>query len=221
MIHLHILLVDDETDMRQAIEAALSPDPFFTVRDCASGVEALTAAIAWRPDLILLDVFMAELDGPAVVARLRADKRTAPIPVVFLTACRDDAEHRRFKALGAAGVIVKPFDPRKLAEEIRRFVAAENVLLPVRERFLRRLKEDAAALSAWRSQLGRKPSDFAMTRISEIAHSLAGAGGTYGFAGISCASAALSAAAESLRAGRAEPIEVERAINRLLERISF
>jgi two-component system OmpR family response regulator len=220
MIHLHVLLVDDETDMRQAVEASLSPDPFFTVRDCASGAEALTAAIAWRPDLILLDVFMAELDGPAVVARLRADKRTALIPVIFLTACRDGSEHGRFKALGAAGVIAKPFDPRTLAGEIRRFVAVENVLLPVRERFLQRLKEDATALSAWRSELGGKPSSLAMTRINEIAHSQAGAGGTYGFAGISCASAALSAAAENHLAGRAEPIEVERALNRLLERIS-
>jgi CheY-like chemotaxis protein len=221
MIHLHILLVDDETDIRQAVEAALSPDRFFTVRDCASGAEALTAAIAWRPDLILLDVFMAELDGPAVVARLRADKRTASIPVVFFTACRDDgSEHGRFKALGAAGVIAKPFDPRTLAREIRRFVAVENVLLPVRERFLQRLKEDAIALSAWRSELSRKPSDLAMMRINEIAHALAGAGGTYGFAGISCASAALSAAAENHLAGRAKPIEVERALNRLLERIS-
>ncbi len=221
MIHLHVLLVDDETDTRQAVEAALSLDPFFTVRDCASGAEALTAAIAWRPDLILLDVVMAELDGPAVVARLRADKRTAPIPVLFLTACRDAAEHRRFKALGAAGVITKPVDPRTLGGEIVCNVAVENVLLPAREGFLRRLKEDATALSTWRSQLGRKSSDVAMTRINEIAHSLAGASGIYGFAGISCASAALSAAAENHRAGRAKPIEGERALNRLLERISL
>jgi len=52
MIHLHVLLVDDETDTRQTVEAALALDPFFTVRDCASGAEALTAAVAWRPDLI-------------------------------------------------------------------------------------------------------------------------------------------------------------------------
>lgn len=88
MIHLHVLIVDDEMHARQTIEAALSLDPFFTVRDCASGAEALAAAIAWRPDLILLDVMMSDLDGPTVLARLRADKRSAPIPVVFLTARR-------------------------------------------------------------------------------------------------------------------------------------
>jgi hypothetical protein len=58
-------------------------------------------------------------------------------------------------------------------------------------------------------------------RINEIAHSLAGAGGLYGFAGITCASAALSDAAENNLAGRAKPIEVERALNRLLERIAL
>jgi hypothetical protein len=56
-------------------------------------------------------------------------------------------------------------------------------------------------------------------RINEIAHSLAGAGGIYGFAGITCASAALSDAAERNLAGRAKPLDVERALNRLLERI--
>ncbi len=70
------------------------------------------------------------------------------------------------------------------------------------------------------SCLRQKPSNVAMARITEIAHSLAGTGGTYGFAGISCVSAALSDAAENHLAGRGGPIEVERALNRLLERIS-
>ncbi len=88
MINLHLLLVDDETDIRQTVEASLALDPFFMVRDCASGAEALTAAVAWRPDLILLDVMMPDMDGPTVLGRLRADRRTAPIPVVFFTAHR-------------------------------------------------------------------------------------------------------------------------------------
>jgi uncharacterized membrane protein YjfL (UPF0719 family) len=62
-------------------------------------------------------------------------------------------------------------------------------------------------------------AETALIRINEIAHSLAGAGGIYGFAGITCASAALSDAAQNNLAGRAKPIDVERALNRLLERI--
>jgi CheY-like chemotaxis protein len=220
MIHLHVLLVDDETHSRQTVEASLGLDPFFTVRDCACGAEALTAAVAWRPDLILLDVMMADMDGPTVLARLRADKRTAPIPVVFLTARAELGARQRFLALGAAGVIAKPFDPITLAAEVRRFVAVEGVLSPAREGFLRRLRADARALSACRLHMTRAHSQIALMRINEIAHSLAGAGGIYGFAGITCASTALSDAAESNLAGRAQPIEVERALNRLLERIA-
>jgi len=149
MIHLHVLLVDDDTDTRQTIETALSRDPFFTVRDCASGAEALSAAVAWRPDLILLDVVMPDLDGPAVLGRLRADKRTAPLPVVFLTVRASAGDRQKFRALGAAGVIAKPFDPATLAAEVRRFVAVEGILSPAREGFFRRLKADAGALSVY------------------------------------------------------------------------
>jgi CheY-like chemotaxis protein len=221
MIRLHALLVDDETDTRQTVEASLGLDPFFNVRDCASGAEALTAAVAWRPDLVLLDVMMADMDGPTVLARLRADKRTAPIPVVFLTARAEPGAHQRLLALGAAGVIAKPFDPVRLAAEVRRFVAVEGPPSPAREGFLRRLKADAHALSACRLHLTQRQPKTALMRINEIAHSLAGAGGLYGFAGITCASAALSDAAENNLAGRAKPIEVERALNRLLERIAL
>ena len=220
MIHLHVLLVDDETDMRQTVEAALSLDPFFIVRDCACGAETLTAAVAWRPDLVLLDVIMPNMDGPTVVTRLRADKRTAAIPVVFLTARWELRERRRFSALGAEGVIVKPFDPTALAADVRRFVPLEGGLALEREGFLRRLEADACALFDCRNRLTQARPAPALVRINEIAQSLAGAGGTYGFAGISCASAALSDAAANNLAGRATLIEVERALDRLLERIA-
>jgi CheY-like chemotaxis protein len=221
MIRLHVLLVDDDTDTRRSVEAALALDPFFRVQSCvASATQALTAAVAWRPDLIVLDVKMPDVHSPNVVARLRADKRTAPIPVVFLTALAEPAERRSWKALGAAGVITKPFDPLAFAAEVRRFVAVEGILSPVREGFLQRLRADANALAAWRLHLTQRPTEAAVMRIGEIAHSLAGAGGIYGFAGITCASVALSDAAESNLAGGAKPIDVEHALNRLLERIS-
>ena len=86
MINLHLLLVDDESDIRQTVAASLALDPFFILRDCASGAETLAAAVVWRPDFILLDVMMPDMDGPTVLGRLRADRRTAPIPVVFFTA---------------------------------------------------------------------------------------------------------------------------------------
>jgi CheY-like chemotaxis protein len=219
MLNLHVLLVDDEPEMREIVAAALEIDPFFILRACATGAQALTAAAEWRPDLVLLDVAMPDMDGPTVLSRLHADRRTAPIPVVFLVPERQARRREKWMALGAAGVIAKPFDPVALAAALRRFVAVEGVLAPAREDFLQRLKADASALAAYRRHLAHTRRQPALMRIYEIAHGLAGAGGTYGFAGITCESVALSAAAESNLAGHARPIEVERALDRLLERI--
>jgi CheY-like chemotaxis protein len=217
MINLHVMVVDDEPDIREIIAVSLKRDPLFVLRGCATGGEALATAIEWRPDLTLLDVMMPEMDGLTVLARLRADRRTAPIPVVFVTARAQERE--RFRAIGAAGVIAKPFDPMELAAEVRRFVPFDGALSPVREDFLERLNADACALSACRLWLSEAQSKPALMRINEIAHALAGAGGIYGFAGITCESAALSDAAERNLAGHARQIEVEQALDRLLKRI--
>lgn len=219
MINLHVLFADDDADIRDIIASSLEQDPFFVVRGCASGGEALKAAVAWRPDLALLDVRMPGMDGPTALARLRADKRTAAIAVVFLTARTRPQECARFRALGAAGVIEKPFDPIGLAGELRRFVPFEGALAAAREHFLLRLDADACALSTCRQRLSQNASEPVLTRINEIAHALAGAGGIYGFAGITCESAALSEAAEEILAGRAKPSDVEQALDRLLRRI--
>jgi|SRR5208282_3463655 len=217
MINLHVLFADHEPEVREIIGMLLKRDPFFVSHGCASGDEALATAIEWRPYLALLDVFMPEMDGPTVMARLRADQRTAPIPVGFVTASTQARE--RFKELGAVGVIPKPFDPMGLAAEVRRFVPLEGVLSPARKDFLERLNADACALAACRPWLSEKPSEPALKRINAIAHALAGAGGIYGFAGITCESAALSDAAKKNLAGRARQIDVEHALDRLLKRI--
>ena len=220
MLQLHVLLAGADAAARRSAAAALGRDPFFIVRDCACGAAALTAAVAWRPDLVLLDAALPDIDGAALIRGLRADARTAPIPVVLLSGREDPRRRRRGRAYGVIGMIAKPFDPTTLAAELRRFVAVESVLSPAREGFLRRLQADADALSDCRRRLLQTQPQDALTRINEIAHALAGAGGIYGFAGISCASAALSDAAENNLAGRAKPVEVERALNRLLERIA-
>ena len=216
MIKLRILVIDGDRAIREAIRTALAHDAFFIVRACISGREAPEAALEWRPDLILLDVAAPDLDGPSVLAQLRADRRTAPIPVLFLAAKPSLREH---SALGAAGVISKPLDQDTLAATLRRFVAVEGVLAPARDNFMRRLRADATALSACRRDLTSTPAQTALMRINRIAHALAGAGGIYGFAGITSDSAALSDAAESHLAGRARPSEVARALDRLLARI--
>lgn len=114
-----ILYVDDEADIREVAQMALELEPGFEVRICASGAEALEIAPQWRPDLILLDVMMPEMDGPAVLAGLRDIAETAATPVVFITARTQQQEVAQLRALGAEGVIAKPFDPMALAGQVR------------------------------------------------------------------------------------------------------
>jgi len=117
-----ILYIDDEADIREVAQMALEIDPNLEVRTCASGAEGLEQAAAWQPDLILLDVMMPEMDGPAVLRRLREDSSTAAIPVVFITARTQAEEVAALKKLGGSGVIAKPFDPMTLAEQARAFL---------------------------------------------------------------------------------------------------
>lgn len=119
-----ILYVDDEPDIREVAAMAIELDPDLEVRTCESGEEALAVAPGWRPDLILLDVMMPVMDGPATLAALRAGGVAADIPVVFITARTQAHEAERFFSLGAAGIIAKPFDPMTLAGTVRAYLPA-------------------------------------------------------------------------------------------------
>jgi CheY-like chemotaxis protein len=118
-----VLLVDDEPDIRRIAHLSLHRVGKMQVVMAASGAEALDLAARELPDVVLLDVMMPELDGPSTFQRLRALPATAGIPVIFMTAKAQKHEVEAFRALGAAGVIPKPFDPMTLAAEVRRIVA--------------------------------------------------------------------------------------------------
>lgn len=114
-----ILYAEDEPDIQKIAKLALEMVGGFEVMICGNGLEALESAGGFRPELILLDVMMPGMDGPTTLARLRADPTTAGIPVIFLTAKVQGAEVEQYKALGALDVIAKPFDPMRLAEQVR------------------------------------------------------------------------------------------------------
>jgi CheY-like chemotaxis protein len=122
MTDIRILLVDDEPDIREVVDVSLGLDREFETRACASGADALVMAVQWSPSLILLDVMMPLMDGPATLANLRKDPRTAEIPVVFLTARTQTAEIEHFISLGAQGVLSKPFNPMTLAASVRGYL---------------------------------------------------------------------------------------------------
>jgi CheY-like chemotaxis protein len=123
-----ILHVDDEPDIREVAKLSLEDVGGFTVEVCSSGAEAIERAAAVPPDLILLDVMMPGMDGPATLKALRDNAQTVAIPVVFMTAKVQAREIETLKGLGAVGVIAKPFDPLQLAEQVR-VLWAESALV--------------------------------------------------------------------------------------------
>src|SRR5450432_2356021 len=110
MSAVRILHVDDEPDIREIVGISLGLTADFEVRACASGADAIAVAAEWSPFLILLDVMMPGMDGPTTLTNLRKDPRTADIPVLFMTARAQAREVQQLVALGAHGVISKPFD---------------------------------------------------------------------------------------------------------------
>lgn len=126
MSAIRILYVDDEPDIREVVDISLGLNPNFEVRACSSGAEAITAAAEWSPFLILLDVMMPGMDGPTTLTELRKNPQTSAIPVVFMTARAQTREVEHFIALGAQGVISKPFDPMTLASQVQSHVQALN-----------------------------------------------------------------------------------------------
>jgi len=111
------LVIDDSPLICEVVRMALQ-SAGWAVRTASSGAAGVEVSRATRPDVILLDVVMPDLDGPQTLARLREDSGTRSIPVIFATA-QDRAEEREQLArLGAAGVIAKPFEIARLAEQV-------------------------------------------------------------------------------------------------------
>ena len=120
-----VMIVDDDEDVRAISVLAAKKIGNWAVVSVASGDEAVALAPVELPDVILLDVMMPAPDGPATMAMLRDDPATAAIPIIFLTARAQKHEIESYLALGASGVICKPFDVTGLPDEIRRILRAE------------------------------------------------------------------------------------------------
>ncbi len=114
-----ILFVEDEADIQAVAQVALEAVGGFTVAICSSGEEALQTAEAFAPQLILSDVMMPGMDGPATLAALRRLPGMADTPAIFMTAKVLPHEVQQLRASGAIEVIAKPFDPMSLAQQIK------------------------------------------------------------------------------------------------------
>jgi len=113
-----ILHVEDEPDIRTIAKMTLEALGGFEVQSCASGQEAIAKGPAFKPDLVLLDVMMPGMDGPTTLSELRKIDALSATPVVFMTAKAQGHEIDRFKSLGAVDVVIKPFDPENLCQQL-------------------------------------------------------------------------------------------------------
>jgi len=206
--------------MRDVVELALGLDSEFVVMSCENGEEALAAVQGWEPDLIIMDVKLPGMDGPAVLARLRENPDTAKIPMIFITARCPPAERERLMALGAVAVIAKPFYPVKLAETVRRHMLTVK-LASAGYNFTQRLRTDAAKLASFRDRL-RSGADASSLpdEFQSFVHKLAGAAGVFDYQKVSTTAASLEDAIIERRAGRGAAGTVEANLNALLASIA-
>jgi CheY-like chemotaxis protein len=122
---MRVLVVDDDPDMVMVLGLLMKANGI-TALTATGGVEGLEKARADKPDVILLDIMMPDMDGYEVIKELRSDESTKGIPVIFVTA-RTDAEHReRAESLGADGYVTKPYERNSLMEVIRRVAGSRT-----------------------------------------------------------------------------------------------
>jgi diguanylate cyclase (GGDEF)-like protein len=112
-----VLIVDDERFNLNTLNGLLRDD--YRIMVATHGEQGLKAALSGRPDLILLDITMPDLDGYEVCRRLKGDPLTQGIPVIFITALSDAADETRGLELGAADYITKPFHPAVVRARVR------------------------------------------------------------------------------------------------------
>jgi len=120
-----ILSIDDDPDIRRLLEQVLGGSGYEVIT-AGSGKEALQLAQTLKPDLILLDIVMPEMDGYDTCLKLQEDKNTAYIPVIFLTSRDERQDKAKAFAVGAADYLTKPFKKEQLLEKIIYHLSTKN-----------------------------------------------------------------------------------------------
>jgi CheY-like chemotaxis protein len=116
-----VLAVDDDHVIRGLLEVNLEMEGH-DVMTAVDGQDALEKVREQRPDLILLDVMMPNVNGWQVAEALKADEETRDIPIVFLSARAMEADVRKGNDLGVSSYVTKPFDPIDLMELVHRLL---------------------------------------------------------------------------------------------------
>jgi len=117
-----ILIVEDEESLLK-LESILLTSKGYDVRGVPNGQAALQALNEVKPDLILLDVMLPEIDGFEVCRRIKSDPENRHIPIIMLTAKKSREDMAKGEQVGADWYITKPFKAAMVIETIQRFLA--------------------------------------------------------------------------------------------------
>ncbi len=157
-----ILVVDDEPDAIELIAFNLKAAGY-DVTSAADGDEALKKARAVLPHLIILDLMLPGVDGLAVCKQLRRDERTAPIPIIMLTAKAAEIDRVLGLELGADDYVTKPFSPRELVLRVKRLLRSEPAPAAETDRIV--WKELCVDVPRHRATVKGKPLDLTATEF--------------------------------------------------------
>ena len=119
----HILIVDDNEDVRLLLQMILEEEDNYTLSFAETGPEALDRSIELLPDLIFMDMSLPQMSGWEVVAELRLMPALAQSPIVALTAHASKADQERALAVGCNFYLSKPFDVGNVIEIVERFLS--------------------------------------------------------------------------------------------------
>lgn len=207
---LRILVVEDDPDTQVIVSFALKRGGH-VIDVCGTGQEALVKAPVFAPDLVLLDVMLPFMDGPAILKEMRADPRLASAPVVFMTARAFPEEIAHYRSLGSLDVIVKPFDPMTLAETVSAIWARHHrdadgecarELQELEETYLSRLGDRLLEIERCLDDLSDSRAS-ALDELFHLSHRLTGSSAILGFNAVSEAARGVETVAlSSMRRGR-------------------
>jgi len=120
-----VLIVEDNERSMKLFRDVLTATGYRTL-EATTGTQAVELAIEYAPDLVLMDIQLPDVDGVEALGRLRADERTAPVPVLALTAQAMHGDREHFLAAGFDGYLSKPVDVVELLGTVRRHCDARG-----------------------------------------------------------------------------------------------
>lgn len=116
---LKVCYVEDDEDIQRIARLALERVGKMEVAIVGDPTAAIETILAFQPDVVLLDWMMPVIDGPTLFRKMRETDALRSMPVVFITAKASQRELDELRAMGAAGVLSKPFSPKDLPEQLR------------------------------------------------------------------------------------------------------